>query len=134
MTNAADGCVTCHMNDGFGDLTGHSMAMTYEFHGPGNYHWADACTVCHNGTDAEDLDDKVVTLQAATQVQLTALYDLLVASGAMTADNYLAPGVWTTNLVAAVVNYNAIREDKSLGFHYQNYVEAVLTNTIEAVD
>jgi hypothetical protein len=45
----------------------------------------------------------------------------------------LAPGVWTTAQVAAVVNYNAIREDKSLGFHYQNYVEAVLTNTIEAV-
>jgi hypothetical protein len=46
---------------------------------------------------------------------------------------YLMPGTWTTNLVAAVVNYNAIREDKSLGFHYQNYVEAILTNTIEAV-
>jgi hypothetical protein len=132
MDQAVDGCVTCHMNDGFGDMTGHSMNMTYAFHGADNYHWADACTACH-GSTAEDLSEKVVTLQAATQVQLTALYDLLVASGAMTADNYLAPGVWTTNLVAAVVNYNAIREDKSLGFHYQNYVEAILTNTIEAV-
>jgi hypothetical protein len=131
---AVDGCVTCHMNDGFGDMTGHSMNMTYAFHGADNYHWADACTECHSSTGiGEDLNDKVVSLQAATQVQLTALYDLLVASGAMTADNYLAPGVWTTNLVAAVVNYNAIREDKSLGFHYQNYVEAILTNTIEAV-
>jgi hypothetical protein len=135
MDQAPDGCVTCHMNDGFGDMTGHSMNMTYFFHGADNYHWADVCTECHSSTGiGEDLSDKVVTLQAATQAQLDELYDHLVTAGVMTIDNYLAPGVWTTNYVAAVVNYNAIREDKSLGFHYQNYVEAILTNTIEAVD
>lgn len=47
---------------------------------------------------------------------------------------YLMPGTWTTDLVAAVVNYNAIREDRSLGFHNPDYIRAILTNTAEAVD
>jgi hypothetical protein len=134
MGKVEDGCVTCHMNDGFGDLTGHSMSMTYDFHGA-NYNWPASCGTaeCHTAAGQGDpLDDKIVTLQAATKVQLDALEALLVGQGVMD-EHYLAPGVWTTAQVAAVVNFNAIREDKSLGFHYQNYVEAILTNSIEAM-
>jgi hypothetical protein len=47
---------------------------------------------------------------------------------------YLMPGTWTTDLVAAVVNYNAIREDRSLCFDNPDYIRAILTNTAEAVD
>lgn len=129
-----DGCVTCHMNDGFGDLTGHSMAMTYSFHG-NNYNWPASCQQCHP-LDAEEtspLDGKVATIQAATELLLEDLADLLITHGVMTTSNYLVPGVWTTDLTAAVVNYNAIREDKSLGFHNPAYIEAILLNTIESV-
>ncbi|MDF1576620.1 MAG: hypothetical protein P1P86_15650 [Bacteroidales bacterium] len=137
--NAADGCVTCHMNDGFGDLTGHSMAITYEFHGSDNYHWSSSCTSCHSSSGvAEDLDDKIVTLQADMQTLLDDLYDILVFAGVMYPEGgpnefLMMPGVFTTDLVAAHVNYNAIREDKSLGFHNPAYIEAVLMNTIEAL-
>jgi hypothetical protein len=136
MDNAADGCVTCHMNDGFGDLTGHSMAMTYEFHGPGNYHWSSSCTECHDGED--ELEGKVEDVSGVIEPLMAELYDLLVSAGVMfpegDPDEYLmAAGEWTTDLTAAHVNYNAIREDKSMGFHNPAYVEAVLENTIEAI-
>jgi len=136
---AVDGCVTCHMNDGFGDMTGHSMAMTYEFHGHDNHHWPASCTECHPVVNrVHELDGKVADIQAATQLLLDELYDLLVAAGIMNpighASEYLMiAGPTTTDLVAAHVNYNAIREDKSLGFHNPAYIEAVLMNTIEAI-
>lgn len=138
-TWAADGCVTCHMNDGFGDLTGHSMAMTYDWHGEENYHWSSSCTTCHTeGGDGEELDDKVETLMPEIEGLLEDLYDLLLAEGILYPegddDEYLmAPGVWSTSLTAAHVNYNAIREDRSLGFHNPDYIRAILTNTIEAL-
>ena len=138
MDQATDGCVTCHMNDGFGDLTGHSMSMTYEFHGSDNLHWSSTCTSCHDGSG--ELDDKVEEIQGDVQVLLDDLYLLLINSGVMypsddlTGNAYLmAPGVFTTNLTAAQVNYNAIREDKSVGFHNVDYIEAILMNTIEAI-
>lgn len=69
---------------------------------------------------------------------LEDLYDLLLAEGILYPegddDEYLmAPGVWSTSLTAAHVNYNAIREDRSLGFHNPDYIRAILTNTIEAL-
>lgn len=138
MDNAPDGCVTCHMNDGFGDMTGHSMAMTYEFHGSDNLHWSSSCTECHDGDD--ELDGKVEDIQTDVQALLDQLYGILTAasvtypSDAPMGNGYLLmPGVFTTNYVAAHVNYNAIREDKSIGFHNPGYIEAVLMNTIEAI-
>ena len=137
------GCVTCHMNDGFGDLTGHSMAMTWEYHGRESYNWPSVCGDCHaEGGIGEVLDDKVGetgTLTVEIEALMTTLYDLLVASGVMIpadapSDAYLmASGVWSTTLTAAHVNYNAVREDRSMGIHNPGYVRAVLTNTIEAV-
>jgi len=133
---APDGCVTCHMNDGFGDLTGHSMNMTYEFHGSDNFHWSSSCTGCHSADD--ELDGKVEDVAGVVDPLLDELYTLLVDAGIMNpagADNeyLMAAGEWNTALTAAHVNYNAIREDKSHGFHNPAYVEAVLENTIEAI-
>lgn len=135
---ATKGCVTCHMNDGFGDLTGHSMAMTYDWHGSDNFHWSATCTACHTPNGALDLDDVFTAVSGEIDLLLADLYDLLVASGLMNPaggpDEYLmASGTWTTSLLAAHVNYNAIREDRSHGFHNPAYVEALLTNTIEAI-
>ncbi|MCK4879623.1 MAG: hypothetical protein KAS82_03150 [Bacteroidales bacterium] len=135
---AADGCVTCHMDDGFGDLTGHSMAVTYEFHGRENFHWPASCLECHVPDGSNDLGDIYETVTANTDGLLTQLYDLLVAADIMYPagdnDEYLMmPGSFTTDLTAAHLNYNAIREDKSGGFHNPGYIEAVLENTIEAL-
>ena len=133
---APNGCATCHMNDGFGDLTGHSMAMTYDWHGEENFHWSATCTACHSADD--ELDTKVEDVSGVIDPLLEQLYDLLVAAGILIGEGLddeflMAAGTWTTDLVAAHVNYNAIREDRSHGFHNPAYIEAVLTNTIEAV-
>jgi len=82
VDKAADGCVTCHMNDGFGDLTGHSMAMTYSFHGP-NYNWPASCLTCHVADGTNDIDDKFESVKSATDLLLSDLYDLLVAANIM---------------------------------------------------
>lgn len=137
MGKTEDGCVSCHMNDGFGDLTGHSMAMTYSFHGP-QFNWPASCLVCHEPKGANDLGDVYATVSGNTATLMGTLYDLLVAAELMypmdDANEYLMmPGTFTTDLTAAHVNYNAIREDKSHGFHNPGYVNAVLSNTIEAI-
>jgi hypothetical protein len=125
------------MNDGFGDLTGHSMAMTYEFHGD-NFNWPASCLDCHEDGGGNDLGDVYAEVTGNTSTLLGTLYDLLVAANIMypmeESNAYLMmPGTFTTDLTAAHVNYNAIREDKSLGFHNPAYVNAVLENTIAAI-
>jgi len=137
LDQAADGCVTCHMNDGFGDLTGHSMSMTYSFHGP-QYNWPASCLECHVEDGANDLSDKIEAVETENEALMVQVYDLLVAAGIMyPADGsnayLMMPGTFTTDLTAALVNYNAIREDKSAGFHNPRYTAAILANTIEAL-
>ena len=139
--NTVDGCVTCHMNDGFGDLTGHSMAMTWEFHGEETYNWPASCAeVCHPIPERQPnpLDAKAAAIKVEVDALMVQLYDLLVAANIMYPighdDEYLMmPGATTTDLVAAHVNYNAVREDRSHGFHNAGYITAVLTNTIAAL-
>lgn len=138
MKKTEDGCVTCHMNDGFGDLTGHSMAMTYDFHGP-QFNWPASCKDCHEDDGDIDLGDVYAAVTGNTTTLLGTLYDLLINANIMypmddPGNAYLMmPGTFTTDWTAAHVNYNAIREDKSLGFHNPAYVNAVLENTIEAI-
>jgi thiosulfate dehydrogenase len=43
-------------------------------------------------------------------------------------------GTYPANIVAAMLNWQAIAEDRSLGLHNPAYVKAVLTNTLEAVE
>jgi hypothetical protein len=133
QNEAADGCVTCHMDDGFGDMTGHSMAITYEFHGADNFHWPASCLTCHVTDGGLDLDAVYERVTVEIQGLMDDLEAALLASGVMTADYYLAPGVWTTDLTAATVNFNAIREDKSVGFHNPKYIRTVLANSIAAI-
>ncbi|MFH0758669.1 MAG: hypothetical protein V2B15_15375 [Bacteroidota bacterium] len=135
-----NGCVTCHMNDGFGDLTGHSMAMTWEFHGSETYNWPASCLECHSdGGIAENLNDKVEEVMEETDGLLDQLYTLLVDAGIMYPSDagssayLMKPGVFSTSLTAAHVNYSAISEDRSHGFHNPAYIAAVLENTIEAL-
>jgi hypothetical protein len=139
QNQAADGCVTCHMDDAFGDLTGHSMAITYEFHGSENFHWPASCTECHTPDGALDLDDVYETVTTDTDALLAQLYDLLVTAGIIypagdPSEYLLQEGEFTTDLMAAAFNYNTIREDKSGGFHNPAYIQAVLANTIEALN
>jgi hypothetical protein len=135
------GCVTCHMNDGFGDLTGHSMSMTYDFHGEENYHWPEACDECHAPASQyapHPLTLKVEALETEIGDLLTTLGDLLVDAGIMYAEGeddefLMKPGEFSTTLTAAHFNFNSVREDKSMGFHNPEYVRTILANTIAAV-
>jgi formate-dependent nitrite reductase cytochrome c552 subunit len=135
---AAKGCVTCHMNDGFGDLTGHSMAMTYDWHGEENYHWPASCEECHDPDGAVALDAVVAAIATEIDGLMTQLYDLLIAADIIYPEGdddefLMKPGVFSTTLTAAHVNYNIVREDRSHGFHNPEYVRTVLTNTIAKV-
>jgi hypothetical protein len=141
LDQAVDGCVTCHMNDSYGDYTGHSMAMVYERHESETYNWPASCLSCHeDGGIGEDLDEKAPVLMAEIEGLLDDLYDLLLASGLMypsdapAGNAYLMQaGEFSTALTAAHWNYNSIREDRSLGFHNPKYIRAVLENTIDAI-
>lgn len=141
LGKVANGCVTCHMNDGFGDLTGHSMAMTWEFHDAENYNWPATCNDCHGPASPyvpHPLTLKAEAIDTEIDGLMTQLYDLLVTAQIMYPvghdDEYLMmAGETTTDLVAAHVNYNAVREDKSKGFHNAGYMRVVLANTIEAI-
>jgi hypothetical protein len=70
---------------------------------------------------------------------MAQLYDLLIAADIMYPvgdpnEYLLKEGVFTTEAMAACFNYNTIRQDLSGGFHNPAYIQAVLANSIEALN
>jgi formate-dependent nitrite reductase cytochrome c552 subunit len=116
-------CVGCHMaeyTDGEGGHTWHASL--------------DYCTNCHSS--ATDFD--VNGVQTDTQAQLDALRDLLLDQGVI---EWVAedeayepiPGTYTQAQAQAFFNWIGLVEDRSNGVHNPAYVNALLTNTIEAI-
>jgi hypothetical protein len=152
-------CASCHTSQGFLDnlvgasnvpysdvtqpncYTCHSIHDTYTEADWGLTH-PDA-TDPMTGSTAVDLGNGNQCTQCHRFVEHYLAIDSLFAgfdagvmypSDAANGNGYLMQsGVFTTDLTAATVNYNAIREDKSIGFHNSGYIEAVLMNTIEAI-
>jgi hypothetical protein len=116
-------CTGCHMS-------------TYG-NGKGGHTWVpgvDACNSCHSGSDLTT-NYNYNNVQTNTQALLDELKTLLVAEGTLTAEgtpvvNSACPMV----LARAAFNYIGITEDRSLGVHNPTYVEALLNNSIEAVE
>jgi len=129
----ADGCITCHMATPYGTMAGgHSLGMEYDLHGVIKKNF-NGCLACH--TDATALSTKVIDFQAATQAKLNELEALLIAQNVYNATTGLivATGAYTPVRVGAYLNYQTVKEDKSLGVHNPAYTKALLQNSIEAL-
>ncbi len=116
-------CVGCHMGE-FGVGGGHSFIPSLQ-----------ACIDCH---DSEMDDYNYGGVQSTTASQLEQLRDKLVELGVVEyveADDAYEPVVGTYPMVQAQAYFNwiGIEEDRSLGVHNPKYVNAILTNTLEAL-
>jgi hypothetical protein len=141
----ADGCVTCHMAQAFGaQAGGHTLWMSYDYHGAEVDNIA-GCLTCHSATltDFEyagvhdlvwaDVDGNGVIDVGTDTGYLVQLKDLLITAGLLTASDGGVAGTFTDLEAAALVNYQALREDKSHGIHNPPYYLAILKNSIEAL-
>ncbi len=125
-----DGCVTCHMADAYGTQAGgHTMGMTYEYHGAAAV-WDAGCLECH--TSSDDLHADVEAVQEEVEELLAELQAALNVAGIMSGASQ-KNGTFPANVAAAYVNYQLIEEDRSKGVHNPNYVIGVLKNTIAKI-
>lgn len=116
-------CVSCHM-------------ATYT-EGTGGHTWwpnIDNCTTCHPGVTDFDINNR----QTDTQALLVELRDLLLGLGVIewvAEDEAYEPVLGTYPMVQAQAFYNwiGLTEDRSLGVHNPRFVEALLSNSIEAL-
>jgi len=129
-TQNAQGCVTCHMATPYGTMAGgHNLGLEYDSHGTAKL-LTTGCTECH--TNATTLATLISTRQATTQALLNELEALLETNGIYSTTTELAVlGTYSADVAGAFINYQTIKEDKSLGIHNPGYTEALLTNSIE---
>jgi len=117
-------CYECHMAEEYADgVSGHTWWPTTA-----------ACTDCHGAMDDFDFHG----VQTYTQGQLDELRDLLLDLGVLAhdeEDDSYHPVVGTYPMVQAQAFFNwvGLEEDRSLGVHNPSYVDALLTNTLEAL-
>ncbi|HAG15538.1 MAG TPA: hypothetical protein DCG69_03305 [Bacteroidales bacterium] len=115
-------CTVCHMDDYIDKQGGHTFKPSLA-----------ACQECHA---TENFDYGGV--QFDTEEKLTELRDLLISLGVVAwyeVDQAYEPVPGTYPMVRAQAYYNwiGIEEDRSLGVHNPQYVNALLTNTIAAL-
>ncbi len=114
-------CTVCHMGDYTNKQGGHTWSPSLA-----------SCNSCHE-TASFDYGG----VQFDTEEKLIVLRDLLIDKGVVAGDDVdgYHPVVATYPMVLAQAYYNwiGIEEDRSLGVHNPQYVNALLTNTIEAV-
>ncbi|MDH3457194.1 MAG: hypothetical protein OER90_10170 [Gemmatimonadota bacterium] len=136
-------CATCHMATAAGvEYGGHTWRVAFLSNGSKEENVA-GCNLsqCHNG--AVDDFTALGDVQAQILPLLQQLDTLLVNAGIK---QIISPGytihdlnartntgTYPANIAAAMLNWQLITEDRSLGLHNAPYVRAVLTNTIEAI-
>ena len=64
---------------------------------------------------------------------METLRQLLDANGMFDEDGYYNEGIYPVVLAQAAWNYKTLLEDKSEGVHNPDYVKALLSNSIEAL-
>ncbi len=106
-------CVECHM-----DGKNHLFTVPA----------ISACTSCHPNATNYDLGGKVTTVQALMEELATMLEEEGILH-----DGHVVTGTYPFGVTAAYYNYAIVVEDQSKGVHNPVYVEALLTNTIEAL-
>jgi hypothetical protein len=126
-----DGCVTCHMAAAFGNQAGgHTWAMEYLYHG-GTEDLVTGCIGCHPSIESFEFHD----VQAKVEADLEILADQLKAIGIMSSSGSAVTSTpWAGSVAAAFLNYKMVEEDRSLGVHQPQFVQALLKNTIEEME
>ena len=120
-------CITCHMGE-YAD-------------GTGGHTWEPSLLSCQNAVchGASATDFNVGGVQEDVQAQLDTLRDLLLGEGAIewvVEDEAYEPVVGPYDMVVARAFFNwvGLSEDRSLGVHNPRYVDALLSNSIEALE
>jgi formate-dependent nitrite reductase cytochrome c552 subunit len=128
--SAKNACVTCHMGTvQEGDASGgHTFRVISE---DGNINTA-ACAECH--TNANDLNALVDDRQAQIEARLAELEALLEARGMWNpANEQNTKGKYAEYEAGALFNFRYVAEDKSRGVHNFKYANALLVNSIAAL-
>ncbi len=134
-------CTSCHMGDYDSGTGGHTFNPS-----------VNSCTACHAGLSDFNLNNVVTDVTA----QLDELRDLLEAQGViveaveevfevdpetgdivsvLVSDGYHpVEGTFSMAQVQAFFNWVGLFEDRSFGVHNPAYTEALLTNSIEAIN
>jgi hypothetical protein len=125
-------CSACHMVPGVAannmvHAGGHVFSLRYGTDGANEL--VRACTQCH--ASAQSFDFRF--FKSEIQGSLTTLQNLLVAEGIMRADGYANTGTFPADVTAAFLNWKYLHYDGSHGLHNPAYIEAVLFNTIAAM-
>ncbi|MFW6370149.1 MAG: hypothetical protein ACOC10_02960 [Bacteroidota bacterium] len=116
-------CVGCHMGE-YGTGGGHSFEPNL-----------DACVDCHD----QEMDDfNYGGVQTAVANDLIELRDKLLAIGIIEGDEedgyHVVQGEYPMVQAQAYFNWKGLKDDRSLGAHNPKYVNALLTNTIAALE
>jgi len=116
-------CVGCHMGTYDGSDGGHTWKPTFEGCNTASCHGASPiASFNHNNT------------QTNIQALLDQLEALLVAQGVVDNAGHPVVGVHTVAQSQAFFNWIGLTEDRSVGVHNPAYAEALLNNSIQAID
>ena len=127
--NVRHACVACHMAAAEGVASGGHTFHVVDEDGAIN---EAACMECH--TDGDALEDLVADRQMQIETRLEELRQLLIARGKLDPDNDRAiTGTYEGHEAGALFNYRFVQEDRSLGVHNFKYANALLSNSIEAL-
>jgi hypothetical protein len=117
-------CVGCHMGEFSGGEGGHSWKPSL-----------DACNQCHDES-TDDFDYSGV--QTTVKQDLDELRDKLLELGILAGDEehgyHPVAGTYPMLQAQAFFNWKGLKEDSSYGVHNPKYVEALLFNTLEALN
>jgi len=124
-----NGCPSCHMAPPFGGQAGgHSMNMTYEYHGA-EEELVSGCNAenCHYGA-VEDFS--YAGAQAEVELLMEDLHAVLLGRGLIDADGLAVPGKRTEAEAGAILNFLFVEGDRSVGIHNTAYAAALLESSL----
>ncbi|MBK9982305.1 MAG: hypothetical protein IPP15_07755 [Saprospiraceae bacterium] len=127
--NIKNACIVCHMGAAqAAESGGHTFRVISEL----DVINTAACVECH--PVANDVKALVVDRQGQIDARLAELKALLVARGRLDPVTDLAkPGKFVGHEAGALFNYKFVSEDKSRGVHNFKYANALLVNSIAAL-
>ncbi|MGE4289867.1 MAG: hypothetical protein AB7E36_14370 [Salinivirgaceae bacterium] len=115
-------CTMCHMGEYGDNMGGHSFTANLA-----------SCQTCHSTADFN-----YGGVQSAVEADLIVLRDKLIELGVVAGDDVdgYHPVTGTYPMVQAQAYYNwvGLYEDRSNGVHNPKYVEALIANTLEALN
>ncbi len=127
--NLGNACVTCHMGTAQGvESGGHTFRVISE----GGDINTDACVACHS--DENELLDLVADRQGQIEARLDELTTLMIERGLVNASNGRNnTGTFEAYEAGIIFNWAFVKEDQSRGVHNFKYANALLVNSIAAL-